>query len=660
MALVSPVFLRALESDIMPFSFSVTEKNIKKMEGWLVAKTVMWYLSSMDRQDAKLPIYAILARAGRAPLWIYFKCTPLLQKQCPMASDAPLPLSTRLAHALPSALSLFIHHIVSEPFSCPELFSAPPNKAPEPTVCESHFLSASIIHNDEPLQVFAVEVLVYTTDTLTTLFVAKADSTGYLKLLNLPKGTSSPIKAAISTILEYLVEIKRREDARLVLSLFARAQNQYLFPGSSDNIDKHVLDDRGLIKWWCRVVSPILDKYAAFAAGTLPHTIPDSASETKEPEFRARAHLVVPGCDAYETRAYFPHRASLASGSALRWAAGDPLEKLGKPLGLPPRCYIPRFPDDPKARFVIDLDDELPEPPTESQGLPLSNSQVGRWRSVRSLAQFWDFMAFRQECAAGRLVGFLWVVFEPSELSGQPERANTGVDGSNIVPTESQEEPQLPTPQESQNSDVARLASTELQSSPSLQPLPEMLISPAPSSQPQPQPELLSMSPNEKATLETAARADLPPQDPIRDSVPGATLLSEPAYKRVMEILERTDYANIDVAMQSTSTFLFSVGKEIDAQGWDWGYQVVGEDLNSKPPTPEGLKSEERATDIETITNGINQEAPRNQVQTLGASLVRKKKRPVDDGGDSIDQLESKNDEPRVLGVGLVRKKPKV
>ena len=577
-----------------------------------------------------------------------------------MASAAPLPLSTRLARALPSALSLLIHHIVSEPFPCPELFSAPPNKAPEPTVCESHFLSASIIHDDKPLQVFAVEVLVYTTDTLTTLFVAKADSTGYLKLLNLAKGTSSPIKAVISMFLEYLVEIKRREDARLVLSLFARAQNQYLFPGSSDNIDKHVLDDRSLIKWWCRVVSPILNEYASFPATALPQTISDSGSQTQEPEFRARAHLVVPGCDAYETRAYFPHRASPASGSASHWAAGDPLERLGKPLGLPPRCYIPRFPDDPKARFVIDLDDELPEPPTESHGLPLSDSQVGRWRSVRSLAQFWDFMAFRQECAAGRLVGFLWVVFEPSGLSGQPERANTGLDSSNVVPTDSQEEPQLPTPQESQNRDVATVQSTELQSSPSLQPLPEMLISPAPSSQPQPQPEPLSNSSNENAILETTARADSPPPDTIRDGLTGATLLTEPAYKRVMEILERTDYANIDVALQSTKAFLSSVGEEIHSKDWDWGYQVVGDHLESRPPASESLKSEGSEKDTQMNTNGVAQAAPSNQVQILGASLVRKKKRPVDDGDDSISHLESKNDEPRVLGVGLVRKKPKV
>ncbi|MCJ1324331.1 hypothetical protein MMC10_000993 [Thelotrema lepadinum] len=582
-----------------------------------------------------------------------------------MASTIPLPLSARLAYALPQTLHLSIHHIVSEPFSCPALFSAPPNEAPESTVCESHFLSASISRNGEPLQVFAIEVLVYTTDTLTTLFVSKADSTGYLKLLNLAKDTPSPIKAVLSTFLEFLVEIKRRKDARIVLSLFARAQNQYLFPGSIENTEKHVLDDRALIKWWCRVVNPILDIYAPFATLPLPHAESDSTLKTSEPEFRARAHLVVPGCDAYETRAYFPRRASLAFETASPWTAGDPLEKLGKPSGLPPRCYIPRFPDDPKARFVIDLDDELPKPPTESQDVPLTDSQTGRWRSVRSLTQFWDFMSFRQECAAGRLVGFLWLVFEPSALTGQPQKANPGLDNIANVPEESQEEPleepQLPTPQDSQHQGVgAKLAMSEVPSSPFLQPLPETLLSPISSSQPQTQVETAGSLSKKEDTADIPTSVASPPTKAPGNTPPGAVLLNEPAYKRVMEILERTDYATMDLALGSTKTFLSSVAEEISIEGWDWGYEVIGELSELRPPASDSSRSEESAKGAKSITNGVTHEMSSSQVQMLGASLIRKKKRPVDNGGDGVDQLEMKSDESRVLGVGVVRKKPKV
>src|SRR5208282_769802 len=78
----------------------------------------------------------------------------------------------------------------------------------------------------------------------------------------------------------------------------------------------------------------------------------------------------------------------------------------------PPRCLVPRFPDDPKSRFLDELDGEL----SISQGKAVD----GEWRSVKTLDQFWEMMAFRQECSAGRLVGFIWIVFE-SLVRPQPE-----------------------------------------------------------------------------------------------------------------------------------------------------------------------------------------------------------------------------------------------
>ena len=579
-----------------------------------------------------------------------------------MASIAPLPLSSRLASALPSSFRLSIHHIISEPFSCPELFSTPPNEAPEPTVCESHFLSASIIHSGEPLQVFAIEVLVYTTDTLTTLFVSKADSTGYLKLLNLLEGTPSPIKAVLSTFLEYLVEIKRRKDARLVLSLFARAQNQYLFPGSIENPDKHVLDDRGLIKWWCRVVNPILDNYAPRRTPPLSNLEPVS---TSEPEFGGHAYLVVPGCDAYETRAYFPRGPQLTLVTASRWTAGDPLEKLGKSVGLPPRCYIPRFPDDPKARFVTDLDDELPEPAEGSQELPLDTSQTGRWRSVRSLAQFWELMAFRQECAAGRLVGFLWTIFEPWALCGKPLQAKVDIDhGSNGISAESQEEPQLPTPQDSQHREVdANHSLLYLPSSPCVHPKVKTPLSPLTSSQPQVQEENMLQASEETHPTDAPAASTLTQLKCSASISNGAVVLTEPAYKRAMEVLQRTDYANLEVALKSTRKFLSSVAEEVNSEGWGWGYEVCGEIPKSDPPVSNNTKSQESVTNLDKSMDGNVKETLASQVQTLGAGLIRKKKRAAADLEENNEEqtiVPNNDNEPEVLGLGIVRKKPKV
>lgn len=74
------------------------------------------------------------------------------------------------------------------------------------------------------------------------------------------------------------------------------------------------------------------------------------------------------------------------------------------------QCLIPRLPDDPKARFCDDLD--------------ASVDAQGRWRGVKTLEEFWELMGYRQECSAGRVVGFVWVVFDtPANDSGKTKHA---------------------------------------------------------------------------------------------------------------------------------------------------------------------------------------------------------------------------------------------
>jgi len=90
---------------------------------------------------------------------------------------------------------------------------------------------------------------------------------------------------------------------------------------------------------------------------------------------------------------------------------------------VPPRCLIPHFPDDPKSRFLDELDDEM------------SRSQAkasGEWKTVKSLDVFWEMMAFRQECSAGRMVGFIWVVFTPEIVDdvGEPPASQASIQSS--------------------------------------------------------------------------------------------------------------------------------------------------------------------------------------------------------------------------------------
>lgn len=170
-----------------------------------------------------------------------------------------ISLTDGLAEVLPKGYNFKLYHVSTPPTKTSAIYSPPPGTRPDRTYCESHFLTVSI---DAPaktldaidkgsseLLVYAIEVLIYSTAFSTTFFVSKADSTGYLHLLNLPQGTSSPIKTTISTFLEHLVQKRRRPGIPSIVSLFARAQDQYLFPGSVDNKGKHVLDDRGLVRW---------------------------------------------------------------------------------------------------------------------------------------------------------------------------------------------------------------------------------------------------------------------------------------------------------------------------------------------------------------------------------------------------------------------------
>ena len=339
-------------------------------------------------------------------------------------------LAEALANALPANTQFTIHHISTPPTKCDALFSATTTSQPERTYRESHLLLASInepkrdheanLQQNRDIPTLAIEIIIYTTRRLSTLFVSKADSTGYLSLLNLPAGSPSPARSICTTFISYLVRNRQRPRTRLVVSLFARAQDQYLFPGSVDNGTKHVLDDRGLVKWWCKVLDPVIrnsdgaSKGSAAVAdqGKLVESQPSDGNRTAH---SAMGYLIVPGFDRYELTAFFPASWRTDPPNRKRWKCGHPLFEIADAPDVPPRCLIPHFPDDPKARFLDDLDQELPSLANkESDGSP-SKKKLDRWKSVSSLNQFWEMMAFRQECSSGRLVGFIWAVFSADE-----------------------------------------------------------------------------------------------------------------------------------------------------------------------------------------------------------------------------------------------------
>ncbi|KAL9617278.1 MAG: hypothetical protein Q9160_007905 [Pyrenula sp. 1 TL-2023] len=317
-----------------------------------------------------------------------------------MASEASL--LNQLSEILPLSHAFHVYHASTGPTPCESIYSSKPGTEPQPTTRENHLLAIATPAAKDGQQeiqqevfVFAIEVFICTTDTLTTIFVSKADTTGFLKLLCLPRSSSSVAQQVSTAYISHLIG-SRGHDQRIVVSLFARAQDQYLFPGSVENGLKRVLDDRALIKWWSETLDPILREYSADCMGCT------SPCQAKKHMRTANGYVVVPGCEAYETKTFFPRSAKHDSPDRPLWHASHPLYQLvSHDQELPPRCVVPRFPDDPKARFLDQLDEEIPD----------SLDTSGSWRSIKSLEQFWEMMAYRQECSAGRLVGFFWVLF---------------------------------------------------------------------------------------------------------------------------------------------------------------------------------------------------------------------------------------------------------
>lgn len=546
-------------------------------------------------------------------------------------------LQSRLAEELPINSRFTVHHLSSPPTSCPAVYSAPQGQKPEKTFCESHFLSVSIDRDGSQLQVFALEALIYTTKYLTTLFVSKADSTGYLHLLKLPRGTPSPIKTISSTFLDFLIERRQRPDRRLVISLFARAQDQYLFPGSIENCGKHVLDDRGLVRWWCQVLDPIFLRYP------IEHEI--SAEDVEISKFdhvtsTAQGYLRVPGCDAHETRSFFPKRQQSDSSKNGKWKSSDPLRDIGRSSTLPERCLIPRFPDDPKARFVDELDEELPQCSSQSQQRPSKRKRSGRWKSVRSLDQFWEMMAFRQECSSGRLVGFLWGVFTPI-IFIHTETLDEALSRSK----HSAAVPDLEEPKD--NTDSNRSPSRSTHDINTLSPPSSLLLMSEQNS---------GRSVSKKPTLTTKSLSIHDLTGPIVDREPrtllpqpemtkhyswpassrGDIVLRERDYHRVNKLLLHLDYATIEIAVRSTMRWINDVAIVGGVQ--KWGHTIEG-------------KKEATLT----LNN-----FPQSNATVLDISLMRKKKRASDDGPTREAKYDNTDPEVNILPSGFIKKKAKV
>lgn len=534
-----------------------------------------------------------------------------------LMSTADADLGELLAQVLPAGIKITVRHVSSTPTPCSALFAAPPGEEPEATFCANHFLAISVNkdsqdgsnHQGSEIIVFGMEVLVYSTAHLTTIFVSKADSTGHLNILQTTSKVSL-LRLISNTFLSFLLRVHQRPGVRLVLSLFARAQNQYLFPGSIHNPGKHVLDDRGLIKWWCRVADPILREYEPESGGHEKGLLDRTMESAKS---SATAFLIVPGCDKFETRGFFPPTAKGDDKERPRWVSSYPVCQLCDNPEAPPRCLIPRLPDDPKTRFLLDLDDELPESkePEDQKKRP-----PGQWRSIRSLDQFWEMMSFRQECSAGRLVGFLWLVVNPPGLENSVQMTSSRMvtGGAGKEATESMASQGAPTEEESKTTSPSKDAlngtKTQAQSS--------------------------QLKETQKQTTE---------QPPFHwpEGGRGDAALSEADYKAAVDFLLTQDFDNEELSIASTKEWTEELTSITD-QLWV-GKHVEGRNTSTGQPASQTFQT----------TNLMN------------SGLVRKRKKDdqgqdtvkTGDGAGATSEPARSSSGVNVLGTNLIRKKKK-
>lgn len=514
---------------------------------------------------------------------------PSAKQQCSTA------LLDKLTKVLPKGHKFLVHHLSTPPTRADALTSPPPHARPDRTYRESHFLAISIElpprslphtpasslpsspvtpgappSTNRQVLVLGLEIFIFTTAWSSTFFVSKADSTGYLHLLNLPKGSPSPVREISAAFIAYLVEERRRDNVQSVVSLFARAQNQYLFPGSVENNGKHVLDDRGLVKWWCRVLDSVMEEQGSHQDSIFqPRNKKDSWENRK-------AYLVIPGLDTYESRAFLPR----SSNATLNWVLNHPLERISHFAReydwVPPRCLVPKFPDDPKSRFRDELDLEASK--------SAQYEEKGLWHSVRTLDQFWEMMAYRQECSGGHMTGFLWVVLEPHGWSKYHEEPISPVD-SLITPNTSFDGSLASQPTTPPRRRDGLLATTPKTSPLRMAATPGSIQEAPDKGSPS---QKRSNVANRKKNLQGPVNPRLPrvkkharnyvPNIPI--STPyyfwppegrGTRIVAEADYKRSVDLLTKLDFETLELATGSSRRWINEVGG-----GQKWTVEVVG------------------------------------------------------------------------------------
>ncbi|KAF9939772.1 hypothetical protein BGZ65_009576 [Modicella reniformis] len=192
------------------------------------------------------------------------------------------------------------------------------------------------------------------------------------------------------------------------LYVFARAQPQYLFKDSAKNPGKHVLNDRGLVRWWKNMITSACGSSSnsntdggSSASLSSPPAQTKEANQENDSKAKLRGWWLIPGIGAERQalsaiQSPIPSSASILSLSlsTLTWTYGHP-DKGSKEMA---QSLIPQFPDDPKSRMM--------------------RSPMGAGGMV-DIDTFWELAAIGEESGAGKITGFFRVDEEHEQSQAQ-------------------------------------------------------------------------------------------------------------------------------------------------------------------------------------------------------------------------------------------------
>lgn len=255
----------------------------------------------------------------------------------------------------------------------------------------------------------------------------------------------APSRVLADAYLQYYLQNPPHSSSSLRIHVFARAQDQYLFPRSISNKGKRVLPDNVLCKWWREILGT-----SATAVWKKSHSSSPNIS----------LYYLLGGFTFPESLAVLSRAPEPTEASAPSWQYGQPYLKVAPPLLVPKgnkitiNDLIPSFQDDPKARQMTEWasspipyagqDGDYDEIAEEIQKLADTSPLLHDLRSKeiqeqkdqerkkltkdteRDVEGFWEVMGNRGECASGHVAGFFVVVSEHPPLTDVADPMSTG------------------------------------------------------------------------------------------------------------------------------------------------------------------------------------------------------------------------------------------